>query len=758
MGVDPLADCSIFVWIPSTKRIIYTQSYEILAYNQAPYDWKSLDPFQGQQLTMRYREDYTEEEEIDIVENVNGFDNRITDRSISDADKTVISDADKTVISDADKTVISDTNNRDISVEFTQRVINQDIAKDTSEKNITNNQNSVPQIVNPPTNSHIPVSNPSVTRSSRSKHVPSKKNVTVPSTSSNKSRSFSQKSANTSTRKSTRSTSSTTWKAGPVKFRQISNKKASKLICEVRTVYKIKKKNRSDDNPSYAKAMKSDNAKEWLAAIEDEMDQMKSEEVFTSVQYDDLPQGANIVGSMFVLQRKRDKITGEITKYKARLCALGNQQKHSSFVDIKSQTVRSNSVKLLLALKAKTQAKAMVIDIKGAYLKSFIDHELNEKLYLRLPDGQLTRLNKYIYGLKQAGLQWQKNVTSFLISQGYKKTADPLVLIKRVKDQFIIVSLHVDDFLVISNNNKYMSELQHLLKKKYKDITIQTGDTLQYLGLSIETHIDNSVSISQPAYVEKILDLARSKWDLKPTKSPMATDQTYNNNYKHIKVDKLEYLKFVGSLNYLAMFSRPDLLYHLSRVAQSCSDPNESDILRIKKIFSYILYTKNKKLFFSSNKNFNLECFVDASNNCYLDGKGHYGYGLCFGGCCFFLCKSSKIRMVTMSSTEAEYCALAYACMEILYIIELLKDLGFYNGLPVKIFEDNQPVINMLNSDALNYNTTKHINPRFHFTKDLLKTGIIQIEKVPTLDNIADLFTKALSSEQFEFLSEKLMN
>jgi hypothetical protein len=100
--------------------------------------------------------------------------------------------------------------------------------------------------------------------------------------------------------------------------------------------------------------------------------------------------------------------------------------------------------------------------------------------------------------------------------------------------------------------------------------------------------------------------------------------------------------------------------------------------------------------------------------------------------------------MVTRSSTEAEYCALAYACMDILHIIQLLKHLGFYNGLPVKIFDDNQPVINMLHSDALNYNTTKQINPRFHFTKDLLKTGIIQIEKVPTLDNIADIFTKAL--------------
>jgi hypothetical protein len=181
-------------------------------------------------------------------------------------------------------------------------------------------------------------------------------------------------------------------------------------------------------------------------------------------------------------------------------------------------------------------------------------------------------------------------------------------------------------------------------------------------------------------------------------------------------------------------------------------------MLRIKKIFRYILYSKHQKLIFKSNDNFNLECYVDASNNCYLDGKGHYGFGLCFGGCSFFLCKSSKIRMVTMSSTEAEYCALAYAAMEILYIIQLLKDLGFYNGLPVTIFEDNAPVISMLHNDALNYNTTKHINPRFHFTKDLIKTGIIKVEKVPTANNIADIFTKALSREQFDYLSEKLMN
>ena len=750
IGVDPLAVSSIIVWIPATKRIIYTQSYEILSYNQAPYEWKTLDPFQGQDLMMRYNTNSVVEDEIEIVQNVVDDNSKQSDKEVSDrtSDNGNFNNDinDNRSISASDNRIITATDMRNISASDNRLISNTD--------NRNTNVIQTPTINPPPPNIVLPTVHPT----NRTKQTAQKKTVQpVPSTKNTRSRTFSQKSAATPVRKSQRANATVTWKSGPVKFRQITNKKSSKFSCEVRTVFKIKKKNRSDDNPSYSSAMKSANSDEWLAAIQEEMDQMDSEEVYTYVKYDDLPSGANVIGSMFVLQRKRDKITGAITKYKARLCALGNQQKKSSFVDTKSQTVRSNSVKMLLTLKAKTKANAMVIDIKGAYLKSLIDKDLNEKLYIKLPDGRIARLNKYIYGLKQSGLQWQKNVTSFLESEGYVKTADPLVLIKRIKDQFIIVSLHVDDFLVISNNDKYMSQLQTLLKNKYKDITVQTGNTLQYLGLSIETHIDNSVSISQPAYVDKILDLAKSKWDLKPSKSPMATDQTFNNNSKHIKVDKLEYLKFVGSLNYLAMFSRPDLLYHLSRVAQSCSDPNESDMLRIKKIFSYILYTKGKKLYFNSNNNFNLECFVDASNNCYLDGKGHYGYGLCFGGCCFFLCKSAKIRMVTMSSTEAEYCALAYACMEILYIIQLLKDLGFYNGLPVKIFEDNQPVINMLHSDALNYNTTKHINPRFHFTKDLIKTGLIKIEKVPTADNIADIFTKALSSEQFEFLSDKLM-
>ena len=90
------------------------------------------------------------------------------------------------------------------------------------------------------------------------------------------------------------------------------------------------------------------------------------------VSYKDLPANANVIGSMYIFAIKRNKSTGEIDKYKARLVALGNQQKIGSYDRISSSTARGKSIKLLMALQAKTKAVSMVLDVKGAYLKSKI--------------------------------------------------------------------------------------------------------------------------------------------------------------------------------------------------------------------------------------------------------------------------------------------------------------------------------------------------------------------------------------------------
>ena len=135
------------------------------------------------------------------------------------------------------------------------------------------------------------------------------------------------------------------------------------------------------------------------------MSQIVDEEgVLEFVKKKDIPEGVRPLGSMFVLSIKR-KPNGEIDKYKARLVAFGNQQPSSSYGQIKSGTARSATVKLLISIQAKTGAVSMVLDVKGAYLKSVIDEAKGEKLYLRLPDGSLAKLKKYLYGLKQAGYE-----------------------------------------------------------------------------------------------------------------------------------------------------------------------------------------------------------------------------------------------------------------------------------------------------------------------------------------------------------------
>ena len=153
-------------------------------------------------------------------------------------------------------------------------------------------------------------------------------------------------------------------------------------------------------------------------------------------------------------------------------------------------------------------------------------------------------------------------------------------------------------------------------------------------------------------------------------------------------------------------------------------------------------------------------CQVDASFNCYIDGKAHYGYLFSLGlHNAPFCLKSTKIKLVTLSSTESEYVALAFAVREGLFYIRLLQELGFYdNNCPLKFYEDNQGVINMLKADQLNHQTTKHITPKFHFIRDLFKQNIITIEKIHTSHNVADVLTKALPVHSFTTFAEKMLN
>ena len=121
----------------------------------------------------------------------------------------------------------------------------------------------------------------------------------------------------------------------------------------------------------------------------------------------------NILGTMWVHVKKKDPHSDKIT-YKSRLVVLGNSQKPDTYEQIKSSNARASTVKLLMAIQAKTNCYSMVMDVKGAYLKVKIpdDHPI---IHVKLPEKgkNIYKLNKFLYGMKQAGRMWMNDVTGF---------------------------------------------------------------------------------------------------------------------------------------------------------------------------------------------------------------------------------------------------------------------------------------------------------------------------------------------------------
>jgi hypothetical protein len=515
----------------------------------------------------------------------------------------------------------------------------------------------------------------------------------------------------------------------------------TKLLKVIRRV--AKKSKRSRDNPTLEEAKKRKDWPKFEEAIQAELDQLQKEGVFSkeTFSYGNLKnKGVRVIGTMLVLQVKR-KPDGTIDKYKARLVALGNQQDKNQYKEISSPTARSASVKCLIAIQAKVDAYSAVMDVKGAYLKSKVE---DEDLYIRLHDGRIVKLKKYIYGLKQAGRKWNDLLSETLTECGYTQCVyDPSLFYRTYGPRdYIIMAIHVDDFYVVATKKAHISNLHKELEKAFGEISIRSEEILAYLGMEVDQSNPDYISLSQPGYLEKILEKAGIH-------SSAKSDVPYTDNLvaqegDDREFDKTRYLELIGMLNYIAVLTRPDILYALSRCAQKCSHPTERDYRRVVKVFKYLNTTKDYQLRFTRGGDIKLQCYVDASHIHYPeDGKGHYGYTFSLGeGDAAFYARSQKMKIVTPAgSTESEYVALYEAATEIVFLRNLLEELGFPQGGPTTIHEDNMSTIHMVQGHG-KFHRQKHINVKYHYSRELLNEGVIRVDHCPTEDMVADILTK----------------
>ncbi|KAJ9544838.1 LOW QUALITY PROTEIN: hypothetical protein OSB04_024545 [Centaurea solstitialis] len=463
------------------------------------------------------------------------------------------------------------------------------------------------------------------------------------------------------------------------------------------------------------------------------------------------PRKRTIIGSKWIFRNKLDEI-GTIIRNKARLVAQGYRQEEGiDYDETFAPVARLEAIRLFLAFAAHMNFKVYQMDIKNAFLNG----KLNEEVYVAQPPGfvdpkfpdHVYKLNKALYGLKQAPRAWYDTLSTFLLSKGFERgKIDSTLFLKKYPKHILLVQIYVDDIIFGSTNPKLCEKFELLMKTEYK--MSMMGELTYFLGLQIKQS-EKGIFINQGKYV---LDMLK-KFDLTsctPMKTPMAPPLSLDKDSKGKPIDVTLYRGMIGSMLYLTA-SRPDIMYSTCLCARYQAEPKESHLTAVKRIFRYLKGTPNLGLWYSKDSGFDLTAYSDSDfAGCKIDRKSTTG-GCHLLGRKLVSWTSKKHNSVSTSTAEAEYVA-AGICF--LWLRNQLQDYDIQLS-KIPIYCDNTSAIAIANNPIL-HSKTKHIEVRYHFIRDHVMNGDIELHFVPTEYQLADLFTKPLDVTRFNMLISEL--
>ncbi|GKC01311.1 putative ribonuclease H-like domain-containing protein [Tanacetum coccineum] len=344
---------------------------------------------------------------------------------------------------------------------------------------------------------------------------------------------------------------------------------------------------------------------------------------------------------------------------------------------------------------------------------------------------------KALYGLHQAPRAWYATLSTFLLKNGYRRgTIDKTLFIKKDKHDIILVQVYVDDIIFGSTKKSWCDEFEALMKSRFQMSSM--GELTFFLGLQVKQKPDG-IFISQDKYVAEIL----KKFDfanVKTASTPIETQKPLVKDEEASDVDVHLYRSMIGSLMYLTA-SRPDIMFAVCACSRFQVTPKSSHLSAVKRIFRYLKGKPKLGLWYPRVSSFDLESYSDSDYaGANLDRKSTTG-GCQFLGRRLISWQCKKQTIMATSTTEAEYVAAASCCGQVLWIQNQMLDYGF-NFMNTRIYIDNESTICIVKNPVY-HSKTKHIAIRHHFIRDAYEKKLIQVLKIHTDDNVADLLTKA---------------
>ena len=507
---------------------------------------------------------------------------------------------------------------------------------------------------------------------------------------------------------------------------------------------------------NYKEAMASPYKDLWTRAIEIELDSLKSNNTWDLASK---PPKTKVIKTRWVFKLKQ---IGSSVQFKARFVAKGFEQLYGlDYQETFAAVIKQLAWRLIFALAMLNNWFIYKVDMISAFTQGNIDHHI----YITQPEGFISlsdpdavlKLNKALYGLKQSARIWYFTLKEVLIKLNFKAlNTDSNIFIN--KELGIIICLYVDDLAIIGPKldtiKAFVKDLRQFFKLK------ELGLIKDYLGIEINYDLEKqTLKLYQTKYIDKIL----ARFDMNNANTcttPMDNRAKIKpNNSQALKGEIKWFQAAIGALLFLMLATRPDIAYSVITLARHASNPSIEHIIAIKRIFRYLKGTRHLGITYSNQKKPN---DLDIIGYCDADYAGDIASAKSTSGYIFyianapFMWKSKLQSIIAQSSTESEYIAINLAAKEAVFILSLMTELGYYKeGYKLPIYTDNSGALQLAKNPVF-HERTKHIAVRYHYIRDLINNGILELVYIPTEDQKADGLTKPLGRKLFKGYLEHL--
>jgi len=531
-----------------------------------------------------------------------------------------------------------------------------------------------------------------------------------------------------------------------------------------------------------AEARKSPQAEIWKAAEQTHYDMWRELGV---LKEEEVPEGQKVIPSRNVYEVKTAE-NGEVVRTKSRTVLQGFRQRPGEdFEQTFAPTIRGEQVRFMLAVATKHLGtvtdfivngggigEAMldhltldhvvsVGDVKDAYLRSLLPDA--EQVLFALPPGYrpsirarlgykvVGRALKAIPGMKQAGRVWYRRLREDLMGLGFVPCeAAPCIYILEVETGILVIGHFVDDllFLNLSKDTHAFAGIKQALLGKYE---VRYSDKLRkFLGAQFEEKEDG-LYLHLEQYItdmlEKFLDPSA-----KPAETPEVESRSDGDTALLLRSDIKRYQEVTGALMYTMTTCRPDIAHAVNMLARRMTTPRVCDLDSARRVLRYLKGTRRHGLLFRFKEDGRFPGLVAYADSDWAadteQRRSTTGFVVLYNGVAISW-HSGLQSIVALSTCEAEYIALSECCRELIY----LRQLGRFLRDPTvdaatDIHEDNQGTIDLVNN-PVHHKRSKHIDTKYHYIRLQQANGQVNVVKIGTKLNIADIFTKATDRTTF---------